>query len=136
MSCSMIAAEMPVPRTTEVIVSMIGAFSRVDTPLVGSSRKKSFCRSAQATSPSGSFPAPVGPEQGEHPAPLHREAPVAHRVRVPEPLDEVLRDQETHGWLLPWSRATSRSAVPTIPVGSERTSATSTAPSRSCQYTV
>ena len=42
----MIAAEMPVERTTEVTVSMIGAFSRVLTPLVGSSRKSSFGRSA------------------------------------------------------------------------------------------
>src|SRR5215467_9391081 len=42
MSCSMIAAEMPVERTTDVTVSMIGAFSRVLTPLVGSSRKRSF----------------------------------------------------------------------------------------------
>ena len=46
MSCSMIAAEMPVERTTDVTVSMIGAFSRVLTPLVGSSRKRSFGRSA------------------------------------------------------------------------------------------
>jgi hypothetical protein len=42
----MIAAEMPVERTTDVTVSMIGAFSRVLTPLVGSSRKRSFGRSA------------------------------------------------------------------------------------------
>src|SRR5882672_212116 len=58
MSCSTMAAEMPVERTTEVTVSMIGAFSRVDTPLVGSSRKRSLGRSAKATATSSSFRSP------------------------------------------------------------------------------
>src|SRR5262249_36136988 len=38
MSCSMMAAEMRSERTTAEMVSMMGAFSRVLTPLVGSSR--------------------------------------------------------------------------------------------------
>src|SRR2546430_2376190 len=42
MSCSMIAAEIPMERTTEVTVSMIGAFSRGLTPLVGSSTQRSL----------------------------------------------------------------------------------------------
>src|SRR5437870_3215707 len=58
MSCSMIAAEMPVDRTTEVTVSMIGVFSRVLTPLVGSSRNRSFGRSAYAMATSRSLRSP------------------------------------------------------------------------------
>src|SRR5437773_5065020 len=58
MSCSMIAAEIPVERTTEVTVSMIGAFSRVLTPLVGSSRKRSFGLSAYAMATSRSLRSP------------------------------------------------------------------------------
>src|SRR5437867_7165472 len=54
----MIVAEMPVERTIEVTVSMIGAFSRVLTPLVGSSRKSSFGRSAKATATSSSLRSP------------------------------------------------------------------------------
>ena len=46
MSCSTITAVMPPERTTEVMVSMIGALSRVLTPLVGSSRNSSLGRSA------------------------------------------------------------------------------------------
>src|SRR5438445_404972 len=46
MSCSMMAAEMPSDLTTDTIVSMMGAFSRVPTPLVGSSRKSSLGFSA------------------------------------------------------------------------------------------
>ena len=42
MSCSMMTAVIPPERTTAVMMSMIGAFSRVLTPLVGSSRKRSF----------------------------------------------------------------------------------------------
>src|SRR4029453_5104242 len=52
MSCSMIAAEMPCDRTTAVTVSMIGAFSRVLTPLVGSSRKGSLGGRGEGTGPS------------------------------------------------------------------------------------
>src|SRR4029450_942635 len=46
MSCSMMAAEMCSERTTAEIVSMMGAFSRVLTPLVGSSRNSSLGLSA------------------------------------------------------------------------------------------
>ena len=46
MSCSMMTAVMPPERTTAVMMSMMGAFSRVLTPLVGSSRKSSLGRSA------------------------------------------------------------------------------------------
>ena len=46
MSCSTITAVMPSPRTTEAIVSMIWPLSRVLTPLVGSSRNRSFGLSA------------------------------------------------------------------------------------------
>src|SRR5438046_1222892 len=58
MSCSMIAAEMPLDRTTDVTVSMIGVFSRVLTPLVGSSRNRSFGRSAYAMATSRSLRSP------------------------------------------------------------------------------
>src|SRR5207247_420830 len=60
MSCSMIAAEMPLDRTTDVTVSMIGVFSRVLTPLVGSSRNRSFGRSAYAMATSRSLRSPCG----------------------------------------------------------------------------
>ena len=46
MSCSMTTAVMLPERTTVLTTSMIGAFSRVLTPLVGSSRKSSRGRSA------------------------------------------------------------------------------------------
>ena len=46
MSCSTITAVMPSPRTTEAMVSMIWPLSRVETPLVGSSRNSSFGFSA------------------------------------------------------------------------------------------
>src|SRR5262249_18343119 len=42
MSCSTITAVIPSPRTTEATVSMIWPLSRVLTPLVGSSRNRSF----------------------------------------------------------------------------------------------
>ena len=46
MSCSIMTAVIPPDRTTEVMMSMMGAFSRVLTPLVGSSRNRSFGWSA------------------------------------------------------------------------------------------
>ena len=46
MSCSMTTAVTVPARTTEETVSMIWALSRVLTPLVGSSRNRSFGRSA------------------------------------------------------------------------------------------
>src|SRR3989304_2938174 len=58
MSCSMTAAVIPPVRTIEVTMSMIGAFSRVLTPLVGSSRKRSLGRSAYATATSRSLRSP------------------------------------------------------------------------------
>src|SRR5207245_1548558 len=42
MSCSMITAVILPERTIDEMMSMIGAFSRVLTPLVGSSRKSSL----------------------------------------------------------------------------------------------
>src|SRR3990172_2386803 len=58
MSCSMTTAVIPPVRTIEVTMSMIGAFSRVLTPLVGSSRKRSLGRSAYATATSRSLRSP------------------------------------------------------------------------------
>src|SRR5262245_966580 len=68
MSCSMIAAEMPCDRTTDVTVSMMGAFSRVLTPLVGSSRKRSFGRRAYATATSRSLRSPCETPPASTPA--------------------------------------------------------------------
>ena len=58
MSCSMMTAVMWPERTMAEMMSMMGAFSRVLTPLVGSSRKRRAGFSAYATAISRSLRSP------------------------------------------------------------------------------
>ena len=58
MSCSTMTALRPLDLTTDSIRSMICAFSRVPTPLVGSSRRINLGRSAYATATSSNLRSP------------------------------------------------------------------------------
>src|SRR5207302_8332608 len=80
----------------------------------------------------------VGADEGEHLALLHAEVHAIPRAELAELLHHGLR-LEQHAHLgPPWGyrgalrRAISRSAVPTMPVGSESTSTTRTTPRNSC----
>src|SRR5207302_161762 len=92
MSCSMIAAEMPLDRTTDVTVSMMGVFSRVLTPLVGSSRNRSFGRSAYAMATSRSLRSPCEtPPASIRAFPSRRKSPEIRLTSVvlPAPLEPI-----------------------------------------------
>ena len=87
---------------------------------------------------------PVGADQGQHFALFHHEVDVVDGVGLAEILHELVSRKQGHG-VYRLSEAVGgvgeeRRAlpptfikVPTIPVGSESTSATRTTPSRSCQ---
>src|SRR5205814_6182010 len=74
---------------------------------------------------------PVGADERQHLALLDAEVDLVDGAKLSELLDQLARLQENAHFAL--QRAHSRSAVPTMPVGSESTRTTSTTPSRSCQ---
>src|SRR5262249_22073946 len=77
----------------------------------------------------------VGPDECKDPPLLPAEVHAIHRAEFTELLHDRL-GLEQHGHYVALRRDIRRSIVPTMPVGSDRTSTTRITPRKSCQYTV
>src|SRR5438067_748500 len=129
MSCSVTTAVMLPERTIEVTTSMMGAFSRVDTPLVGSQEPADEVDERRLARP-------VRADQGQQFAGADGEIDGVHGPVGAERLGDRRRLEQAHGRRARRTRSKIWMAVPTSPVGMVSTSRTSTMPSTSCQYTV